>query len=85
MALWHYYNNYQSFSLKKLNDTKQSNQSRVVPKHVVSLDMFLTTYTKWRRYHSMAGSSSGICVFSCRSNVSVPLTDQLNSEPGAEV
>lgn len=42
MALWHYYNNYQSFSLKKLNDTKQSNQSRVVPKHVVSLDMFLT-------------------------------------------
>ena len=35
MALWHYYNNYQSFSLKKLNDTKQSNQSRVVPKHVV--------------------------------------------------
>lgn len=42
MALWHYYNNYQSFSLKKLNDTKQSNQSRVVSKHVVSLDMFLT-------------------------------------------
>lgn len=42
MALWRYYNNYQSFSLKKLNDTKQSNQSRVVPKHVVSLDMFLT-------------------------------------------
>ena len=42
MAIWHYYNNYQSFSLKKLNDTKQSNQSRVVPKHVVSLDMFLT-------------------------------------------